>query len=304
MSERFEGLVAATFTPLHEDGRLHLEKVPVITAHLAATGVKALYINGTTGEGLALTQEERREMAAAYIEAAKESRLRSIVQVGHESVGEAIALAEHAAAVGADGISAMPPTFFKPAGVQGLIAFLRPIADAASALPFYYYHIPSLSGVLLDACTLLEEASASMPSFAGIKYSHTDLSTLLACLNFAGDSKEVFYGCDESLLGALAVGCTSAVGSTYNFAARIYLNVMEALQRGDLATAREWQGRSVQMVRAINETCGRSGLKVMMKLTGMDCGPHRLPQQDASATQQAALHDALQTMGFFDWIKS
>jgi len=102
------GLVAATFTPLTQDGAVDLDTVPALVDHLARVGVAGLYINGSTGEGPSLTIEERRRLAEAYIGAAR-GRLATIVQVGTNSTRESRELAAHAAGIGADAVSSTPP---------------------------------------------------------------------------------------------------------------------------------------------------------------------------------------------------
>ena len=108
-----EGLIAATFAPCAADGSLAAERVGPIVDPLVAEGISGLFVSGTTGEGASLTFEERCTIAAAYVDAAA-GRLPVLIQVGRESLHEARALAEQAQSIGADGISAAAPTFFKP----------------------------------------------------------------------------------------------------------------------------------------------------------------------------------------------
>lgn len=300
---RLQGLVAATFTPLHPDGSLNTDFVPTITEHLINQGIIGIYINGTTGEGMSLTVAERCAMVEAYVKAAK-GRLKTLVQVGHDSTAEAVTMTKHAVGLKVDAISSTPPCYFKPGSITHLLDSFEVLADAAPDTPFYYYHIPALTGVPIDACEFLKLASRRLPTLAGIKYSHTDLSTLLACLREDNSKHDILYGCDESLLGALAIGCQSAVGSTYNFAPKIYHEVIRALAKGDLQSAQDWQLRSVAMVRALTDVCGgRPGLKPMMNLIGLDCGPHRLPQVDPDRGQIEELRLRLDNLGFFSWIR-
>jgi N-acetylneuraminate lyase len=213
-----------------------------------------------------------------------------------------VALATHAEGLEVDAISATPPCYFKPPSIDHLLDYLEPLA-AASSRPFYYYHIPAMTGVSFDPCEILAEAVKRLPTMAGIKYSNPDLSLLLACLQFEEGSRDILYGMDEALLGALATGCRGAVGSTYNFAAPVYLQMWEAFDRGDMDLARVWQGRSVRLVRALNQVCGgRPGLKPMMAMIGVDCGPYRLPQRDPMRGQLEELRQGLDAMGFYQWI--
>ena len=107
MHYRLEGLIAATFTPIDGSGSVNLGAVAPMVDQLIAEGVTGLYVCGSTGEGLSLTGAERREVAAAFIEAA-DGRVPVVVQVGHNSLAEAAQLADHARQAGADVISDYP----------------------------------------------------------------------------------------------------------------------------------------------------------------------------------------------------
>jgi N-acetylneuraminate lyase len=302
MHARLSGLVAATFTPMLPDGSLNLSMAKPVVDHLIASGVSGLYVCGSTGEGPLLTNDERKATAAAYVESAAR-RLPVVVQVGHSSIVEARQLAEHAQQIGADATSAVAPYYFKPNSVNVLVDCLAEIAGGAPKLPFYYYHIPELSGVHVDPVELLACVSARVPNFAGIKYTAPmmdEYQTLLA----AEDGRFcILFGRDEMLLSGLAVGAPGAVGSTYNFAAPLYRRVMAAFERGDVNEARRCQGLAVAMVRAILRYRCHAGLKAMMGLLGLDCGPNRLPVVALKADEIANMRRELEALGFFDWIK-
>ena len=91
------------------------------------------------------------------------------------------------------------------------------------------------------------------------------------------------------------------MGSTYGFAAPLYLRMLAAFDRGDLASARADQARAAEMVRIILRHCGRAGLKAAMSLAGPDCGPYRLPQSTAEPEDVAGMARALEAIGFFEW---
>ena len=93
------GLVAAVVTPMDDRGDLNLGIVPQIVDHLESNGITGIYIAGSTGEGMSLTDEERRAVAEVYVGAAK-GRLKTFVQVGHNSLRASAELAGHAEAIG------------------------------------------------------------------------------------------------------------------------------------------------------------------------------------------------------------
>lgn len=303
LQRRLLGLNAAAFTPLHGNGSLHLDAIPPLVDQLQRDGVAGLYVLGSTGEGTSFSTQERMVAADAFVESAR-GRLKTVVQVGHNSLAEARQLAEHSQEIGADAISAMAPSYFKPASARALVESLAEVASGAPELPFYYYHIPVMTGVDPDLEEFLQIAADRLPTFAGIKFSNTRLQDLQLCHEFHGGACDTVFGVDEMLLGAVAYGIGGAVGSTYNFAAPLYLRMLEAFHRGDLEQARIEQARSAALVRVILGHCGPSGLKAMMPLVGLDCGPHRLPQATADPRDVARMQTALERIGFFEWGRS
>lgn len=297
---KLTGLVAATFTPMNQDGVPALEVVPRIVEHLIVNKVSGLYVCGSTGEGPSLSREERQAVAAAYIEAAA-GRVPVMIQVGHSSLEEAKGLAAHAASIGADAVSALAPAYFKPASLDCLMRCLAPIAEAAGGLPFYYYHIPRMTAIDLDMAQLLQRAPETLPTLQGIKFSNPDFDMLRTCLELAGDRYDILFGVDEMLLAALQLGVKGAVGSTYNFAAPLYNAVIEALQSGDMDKARACQWLAADMVRVVWKYRGMAALKAMMPMIGLDCGPARLPIETLTPEESAAMKQELDALGFFEY---
>ena len=298
--DRLTGLIAATFTPMHPDGSVNLAPVPAMVEGLLRNGITALYVCGSTGEGPSLTTEERERVAEAFVAAAA-GRLPVMVQVGHNSVEDARRLAAHAASAGADALSAVSPSYFIPEGVTALVETLGRITDAAPDLPFYYYHIPRLSGVSLSPLAFLEAAPARMPSLAGVKFSCRDVEVMQECLAFDGGRFNILFGVDEMLLSGLAAGCHGAVGSTYNFLAPLYHEVMRRFAAGDLAGAQEHQLLAARMIAVILRRHANAGIKAAMTLAGVPCGPARLPLSPLTDAEIAGMRDELNALGFAEW---
>jgi N-acetylneuraminate lyase len=127
MQSCLKGLIAATYTPMDEDGRLRLAEVPPMVNRLIDDGIEGLYVCGSTGEGMSLTGAERRLVAEAFVQAAGR-RVPVVVQVGHNSVAEAAELAAHAQQIGADAVSATAPSYFKIGTVELLAECMAEIA--------------------------------------------------------------------------------------------------------------------------------------------------------------------------------
>ena len=297
------GLVAATHTPFHADGSLNTDAVGTQFAHLLKWNVTRVFIGGTTGENSSLTVDERRSLAQRWCEAARGTAMQVIVHVGSNCLADSAALARHAQQHGAAAVSAIAPSYFKPRSLDALIACCAEIAVAAPETPFYYYDIPSMTGVPFPMPEFLEKASARIPNLAGIKFSNPDLMAYLQILRADSGRWDVPWGIDEWMLGALATGARGFVGSSYNFAAPLYHRLIAAFEKGDLATAREEQFRSTQLISLLASHGYMGAAKATMGMLGVDVGPARLPNGSLPADQASRLRGELEAMGFFDWMK-
>jgi N-acetylneuraminate lyase len=297
------GLVVAAHTPFHADGSLHLEVVEKQAAHFAATGVRAVFVCGTTGESASLTQDERQAVAEAWFTAARATDLRIVVHVGSNSVTEASLLAAHAQSRGASAIAALSPSYFKPRSVEVLIDCCAQIAAAASETPFYFYDIPALTGVNCSMAEFLTRAPARVPSLAGLKFTNPDLKSYLHCLRLNEGRWDLPFGVDEHLLGALAMGAQGAVGSGFNFAAPIYHRLLKAFRAGDWDRARLEQHRGGQLVEVLSGYGYMAAAKAVMEMLGVPVGPPRLPHNRLTAGDLQSLRRQLDALGFFEWIR-
>jgi N-acetylneuraminate lyase len=295
------GLVAATHTPFHADGSLNLTAVERQAEYMLAHRVGIVFIGGSTGESSSLTLDERLALAQRWSEVLQGSALKMVVHVGTNCLADARVLAAQAQQLGAVAISALSPSYFKPRALDVLIDCCADIASAAPETPFYYYDIPSLTGVSFPMPEFLAKAGERIPTLAGIKFTNPDLMAYQFCLR-AGEW-DVPFGVDEHMLGALAMGARGAVGSGFNFAAPIYHRLLAAFARGDWAAAREEQYRGVRLIQLFAGLGYMGAAKAVMKMLGVDVGPARLPNHNLTAEQTAKLRLELETMGFFDWVK-
>lgn len=296
-----QGFIAAPHTPFKSDGSLWLEQVRVQAEHLTKTGVSGAFVGGTTGEATSMTTHERCLLIQAWCEAASNLPLKVIGHVGHNCQQDAITIARFAEEQGADAISAFAPSYFRPGSLDDLIHFLQPIADNAPSCPFYFYDIPSMTGVHLPMPELLKRAADELPTLAGLKATTDDLMSLQECLEQAGDQYNILFGMDEILLTVLPLGIRGAVGSTYNFAAPLYLDLLEAFNRQDFATAQSLQLTSVEMVRCLARFDFLPAAKYSMSLIGVDCGICRPPGRNLTSAQKQELRADLEKIGFFRW---
>lgn len=296
------GLVAATHTPFDAQGELDLSIVEKQAEHLARSGVRTVFIGGSTGESHSLTLGERLELCTRWSEVVRGSELSLVVHVGSNCLSDASSLAKQAQANGASAISALSPSYFKPKTLPLLIECCEQIASAAPDVPFYFYDIPVLTGVSFLMPDFLAMARERIPTLNGIKFTNPDLMAYQKCLHAQHETFDIPWGVDEYLLAALALGAEGAVGSSYNFAAPIYHRLIAAFHEGDLETARAQQYRSVQLIDLLAGHGYMPAAKAVMGFLGVEVGPARLPHGNLEPQQRATLRTSLEQLGFFDWI--
>jgi N-acetylneuraminate lyase len=294
------GLIAAPYTPMTPAGELNIELVPRYASLLADHGLRGAFVGGTTGESLSLTVEERRALADAWLDAAPDG-FAVLVHVASPSLPDARRLAAHAQAAGATAISAMGPNFFRPRRVEPLVEFCREIASAADATPFYYYHIPSMTGVSLPLVEFFARGGERIPTLAGAKFTHEDLMDFIRAVQLDDGRYNLLFGRDEFLLAGVALGAEGAVGTTYNFAPGLYRQVVESFEAGRLDAARSAQAQAAEMIAVYHRYGGLRAGKEMMKMLGLDVGPPRCPLEPMGREEVESLRADLQRIGFFGY---
>jgi len=295
---QIRGLIAAPHTPFLSDGSLNLPVIDKQVQLLLEGRTSGAFVCGTTGESSSLSTSERMQVAARWIEAAPKS-FPVIVHVGHTSIVESCALAAHAQACGASAIAALAPYYFKPANVSDLVKFCVQVAAAAPAIPFYFYNIPGMTGVSLSMVEFIGQARERIPTFAGLKYTHNDLAEFQKCLQLAEGSLDMFFGRDEILMAGLLAGAKVAVGSTYNYAAPVYLRIIEAMKAGDFAAAREHQSKAGRMIGVLRKYGEIPTAKAITSMMGVPCGPARTPLPKLTEAQTRNIFDELQGLDVF-----
>jgi dihydrodipicolinate synthase/N-acetylneuraminate lyase len=270
------GAIAAALTPLR-DGRLDEAAFAPYVDFLAAGGLDGVLALGTTGEGMLFSPAERRRVAELYVEACR-GRLQVAVNAGAQTTADTVALAEHAAANGADAVAVIAPPYF-PLDDQSVLAHLSSAARACAPTPFYVYEFARASGYAVSSAVLgrLRESEANL---AGMKVSDTPYEAFEPYLR---EGLDVFVG-PEAFIGrglrGGAVGAVSALGSA--FPAHVARAVRE--QSDELSTLRETVERFPR----------HAALKLVVARRGVPMQPDvRAPLRQLEPPEEVALFDAL-----------
>ncbi len=301
MYKHIKGLVAAPFTGFNADMSVNTVIVKKYAFMLRKAGVVGVFVNGSTGEGLSLTVSQRKQLAESWA-AECDDNFKLLVHVGDVCVENCVELASHAQKLKAAAIGMMGPCYYKPASVDELVEFSAKVAAAASNTPYYYYHIPSMTGVSFMMGDYIRKAAVKIPNFVGVKYTHYDIMDFMDCCDYQDGKFDILYGRDETLLAGLAAGAGGAIGSTYNYIPAVYLEIIEAYGKGDMAKARKMQLKSIEIIKLLIKGGNSMGVgKAMMKLCGIDLGGCALPNKQIADSHFKQLEKDLKDAGFFDY---
>lgn len=295
---KLTGLIAAPHTPFDKNGDVNLPVIDQLAELLIKQGVKGVYICGTTGEGLNCSVAERKAIAECWVTAAQ-GKLSITVHTGALSIADSLELTKHAETLDIFATSIIAPCFFKPGSVDDLVNYCATIAAAAPSKAFYYYH-SGMTGVMFDMEQFLIKADKVIPNLAGIKFNHVDLYEFQRCKRVCGGKFDIPFGVDEFLPGGLAVGAIGAVGSTYNYAAPLYLDIINAFNRGDQDLVTALMDKVIGLIRPLVQFGGVAAGKAAMQLHGIDVGDPRLPIRALSEQEKQDVVAQMQAAGFMD----
>ena len=290
---KLSGLTPAVFTPFDKTGAINLAQIQPYADKLVTDGADGVFVCGSTGECTSMTIAERKSVLEAWVNATS-GRMRVIAHVGGTCQADCIELARHAAGLGVDAVGAIAPFYFKPASVGELVAFYKPIAAAIAPIPFYSYHMPSVTGINLPMKEFLEKGSREIPNLNGIKFTSNNFMEMLECIRLEDGRFDILNGFDEMLLCGMAVGARGGVGSTYNYSLPTYRNLYDAFLAGDIERARSFQQESADIVHIII----RHGGEAIMNHLGIDCGDCRLPFAPYTESEMRQLSEELDRIGF------
>lgn len=303
----YEGLCCAPNTAFNKDGELDTSPIKDFVDRLIRNGVHAAFVCGTMGESVSMTVDERKKVIEAWIEASKDKDFNVFCHIGCESLYDTIELAKHSESIGVKAIALIPPSFFKPSNMDGLIEWLAAVGKAVPKTPIYYYHYDDATGVKVATQLLLKRAHEKVPNLCGMKFTNYNLFELERCLSLG--KYNMLLGREDSLLGGLAIGVPGGIGASFSCVGHEASLIMEYFKKGDLKEALEHQKKVNEFAEVLYYNEGRYGngvgsielMKSVLKMTGLDVGYARLPRKKLTAQAEKLLKDDLKKIGFFDW---
>jgi len=268
-------------TPFTENGLPALTVLEAMTELFVGQRLGGLYLTGSTGQWPLLNREERCVVTERVIRVAS-GRIPVMVHVGAAATADAVALARHAAAVGADAVSAVTPIYYGHS-VDAVFEYYRAIGSATD-LPLYVYHLSGVSQLAIGSQEYTRRLLA-VPNIAGMKITDRDLYTFGLINSFTDGRLQLFSGADEVMCHAVLCGAVGAIGTFYNLWGPVCRRAREACEAGNVTTSRSFMlGFQSAIARILTSGSLWTFLRTAMRLKyDLDVGMPRAPLGVAEA---------------------
>lgn len=295
--KKLTGVIIPMVTPYTERDEIDTESLIRLTDHCIDHKMDCLYPCGTTGEMMYLSLEERKLIAETVVRQAA-GRVPVFVHVGAWSQADTIALARHAASIGADGIGVVTPAFYKLSD-QGLIDFYVAVAKSVPEdFPVYLYAIPQNAGNDLNR-HVCETAAALCPNIVGVKYSFADMTRMQELMTVKNGEFDVHAGPDHLFAAFCSVGGKGTVSGNATCIPEHYAALWNAIKAGDHALAAKIQRRTNILNAVMCEENNICAYKVLLKHEGILSRTRmRKPLEELSLEKQAALIEKMEALDY------
>lgn len=234
---KYKGVIPAFYACYDEEGNISPKGVQALTKYFVEKGVKGVYVNGSSGECIYQSVEDKKIVLENVMKAA-EGKLTVIAHVACNNTKDSMELARHAESAGADAIAAIPPIYFR-LPEHAIAQYWNDISSAAPNTDFVIYNIPQLAGVALTMGLFAE--MRKNPNVIGVKNSSMPVQDIQMFKAAAGEDYVIFNGPDEQFISGRIIGAEGAIGGTYGAMPELFLKMDECIKTGMLAQAKEIQ---------------------------------------------------------------
>ncbi|WP_130833822.1 dihydrodipicolinate synthase family protein [[Erwinia] mediterraneensis] len=290
---QFSGIIPPVSTIFTAEGGLDKNGTAALIDDLITAGVDGLFFLGSGGEFSQLSVEERKAIAAFAIDHVA-GRVPVLIGTGGTNARETIALSQHAAQAGADGLVVINPYYWK-VSEQNLIRYYQQVAGSVD-LPVLLYNFPALTGQDLSPA-LVKTLVEACPNIVGIKDtidSVAHLRSMIHTVKAAHPHFSVLCGFDDHLFNTLLLGGDGVISASSNFAPQLSVRLLQAYRDGDLAQAAHYHQTLLQIPQIYQlDTPFVNVIKEAIVLCGRPLSTHVLPPagplDDARKAQLKAL---------------
>ncbi|MEQ8700661.1 MAG: 4-hydroxy-tetrahydrodipicolinate synthase [Bauldia litoralis] len=294
----FKGSIVALITPFR-NGEVDRDAFQRLVEWQIEEGTDGLVPVGTTGESPTVTHDEHKLLIQLCVEAAA-GRVPVIAGTGSNNTAEALALAKHAKAVGADGQLVVTPYYNKPTQ-KGLYEHYKAINDAVD-LPIVIYNIPPRSVIDMSVETMA--ALAKLPNVVGVKDATAKLDRPLQTRVAIGEDFSILSGEDGTALALLAQSGDGCISVTANVAPGLCAAMHDAWNAGDFAEARRINELLIPLHDALFCEANPGPVKYAASLMGIAGPEMRLPMCEIADASKRTVEKALRHVGLWDGAKA
>ena len=268
----FTRIYSALVLPCNADESINFESLKQLVERQLADGVEGFYCCGSSGEGLLLSVEERKQFVETVVKQVN-GRVPVVAHIGTIRTADVIELAKHAKEIGCVAISMIPPYYYKFSQSE-IAGYYEDVIAAVPDMPVILYNIPQFTGIEFskaNASRLLEN-----PNIIGIKHTSNNLYAMER-IGTGYPETVMINGFDEQLLGALAMGAVATVSTTANLFAPLFVAIRREFRAGNLQKALEYQKALNYRVETLVSVGIFPATKYACTLRGIDCGSCRRP---------------------------
>jgi 4-hydroxy-tetrahydrodipicolinate synthase len=296
-STSWTGVGTALVTPFKKNGAIDEALYRALARRQVDAGVHILVPCGTTGEAPTLTPAEKRTLVEIAIQESESGR-RALVLAGAggydtREVCHAVAEMEK---IGANGILSVTPYYNRPTQ-EGLFQHYRAIAESTS-LPIILYNVPGRTGCNIEPATVLR--LSAIDNIVGVKEASGNISQIAEICRIVPREFVVLSGDDVLTLPLMALGGRGIISVASNEAPEAMVQLVAAIERGDLATAQALNRRLMPLMQINFIESSPGPVKFAMAEMGLCEAHYRLPMvpiTDASKAKVLAVLESLEMKG-------
>ena len=290
--KKYEGVIPAFYACYDDAGEVSPERTRALVQYFIDKGVQGLYVNGSSGECIYLSVEDRKKVLENVMEVAK-GKLTVIAHVACNNTKDSVELAKHAESMGVDAIAAIPPIYFKLPDYS-IAKYWNDISAAAPHTDFVIYNIPQLAGTALSSS--LYQQMLDNKQLIGVKNSSMPVQDIQIFKSLGGDDHLVFNGPDEQFISGRVMGAIGGIGGTYGAMPDLFLKLNSFLKEGDLKSANKLQ---FMINEVIYKLAGGHGnmyaliKEVLRENEDLDIGSVRLPLEPLAPEDKQLVAEAI-----------
>ncbi|GLO12040.1 4-hydroxy-tetrahydrodipicolinate synthase [Pseudomonas putida] len=270
----FRGIWVALVTPFRS-GQVDIHALQGLAKKILADGVRGLVVCGTTGEAAAMSKDEQLEVLDAVLQIALPGQI--IMGLSGNNLSEVLTFQQKIQSRDIAGVLVPAPYYIRPSQ-QGIESFFQTVAGASS-VPVVLYDIPYRTGVRIERETL--RRIVRHPKIAAVKDCSGDVETTMALI--ADGNAEILTGEDIQIFNNLALGGAGAISASAHISPKLYVQMMQEMDSGDLISARATLYRLLPWIRMAFIEPNPAVIKAALSVQRVITNELREPMQPCSS---------------------